>query len=155
MLFRIHQGEQIKEDRIQSGILHRRGRRRLKKNAVWWCGLEWTILKRDTVLKSLHGVQNLLVPQRERYFFTGWATVSFSIINFLQVIIKYTHSSPFAVVTIRNVQCKSNFAQVGTECTYGRLRMHTQGSPTEIETPAHWNLTGGNRNSPHPPHALW
>jgi hypothetical protein len=55
-------------------------------------------------------VQNLLIQQKKRYFFTGRATISFSIITFLHVIIKYTHFSIFAVVMMRNVQCKSNFA---------------------------------------------
>ena len=38
----------------------------------------------------------------------------------------------------------SNFAHFGTECTYCQLYMCVQGSPAEIQTPEHWNLTGRN-----------
>jgi hypothetical protein len=47
-----------------------------------------------------------------------------------------------AVVTFRKYRCKSHFAQVGTEYTHGQLYVYIQGSPVEIQTPAHWKLSG-------------
>jgi hypothetical protein len=44
----------------------------------------------------------------------------------------YRHSPPDAVVMIWNIQCKSNFVQVGTECTYGQLYVYVQGA-LEVE----------------------
>jgi len=37
-----------------------------------------------------------------------------------------------ALVTLRNVRCKSSFAQVGIEYTCGQLYMYVQGSPVGI-----------------------
>ena len=41
-------------------------------------------------------------------------------------VVMYRHSPPNAAVTIWNIKCKSNFVQVGTECTYGQLYVYVQ-----------------------------
>ena len=42
------------------------------------------------------------------------------------ISIKYRHSTTYAVVTIRNVQCKSNFGQIGLGTRMGTFYVHTR-----------------------------
>jgi len=53
---------------------------------------------------------------------------------------EYRHSWTYPVITFRKIRSKSNFPQVGLQYTYSQS--HTQGSPTEIQTSALWNLIG-------------
>jgi hypothetical protein len=46
------------------------------------------------------------------------------------------------IVKFRKVLCKSNSTHVGIECTYDQLCMYMQGRRVEIQTSAHWSLTG-------------
>lgn len=54
-----------------------------------------------------------------------------------------TVQASHAVVKIRVVCLKPNFAQVGIGCTYGQLYVYVPESPDEFQTPAHWNLSRG------------
>jgi hypothetical protein len=56
-----------------------------------------------------------------------------SSLNF--ITIKYTHSTTYAVVTMRNVQRKSSFGQTGIGHTYVHLCTYIHGSQAEIQTP--------------------
>ena len=42
----------------------------------------------------------------------------------------------------RKIRGESNFAQVGTEYTYGQICIYTQGIQTEIQNQTHWTLNG-------------
>jgi len=55
----------------------------------------------------------------------------------------YRHSPADAVVTIWNIQCKSNFVQVGTEYTYGQLYVYVQRA-VEVEHLSLRELCEGN-----------
>jgi hypothetical protein len=56
----------------------------------------------------------------------------------------------YALVAFWKVRIKSNVAQVGIEYAHGLLYMYVQGSPVEIQTPAHWNLIGRSMTAPPP-----
>ena len=61
--------------------------------------------------------------------------------------LRHRNAPTETTVTVRNVQSKSNFAQVG----YGILMVNytrTEGSAVETRTPAHWNLTGHSTTAP-------
>ena len=50
------------------------------------------------------------------------------------------YSETYATVTMGKARRKSNFVHVWTEYTRGHFHMYIQGSPAEINSPAHWNL---------------
>jgi len=58
--------------------------------------------------------------------------------------VSYIQTLPaWAVVIFRQVQCKTNFVQVGSEYTYDRLHMYNiEGGPVEQQGPTHWNPIG-------------
>jgi hypothetical protein len=113
--------------------------------------MQWTIWRWDSFSKSLYMVRNILVPQKERCVFTDWVAITLSILSYLHfIVIKYTHSTTYGVVTIRNLQCKSNFGQIGightnehTYCMYmhgSQLKFklqHSAPSSAATKTPPH------------------
>jgi hypothetical protein len=52
---------------------------------------------------------------------------------------------------LRLIQRKSNFAQVGTQHSYGKLYVdYIKGKPPDIKIPAQWNLIGRCMTAPRP-----
>jgi hypothetical protein len=70
----------------------------------------------------------------------GWSfrgTTDWSVATEGYLTANYRHSPTYATVTFGEVRRKSNFAQVGIECTYGQLYMYIQRGSVEVQALVH------------------